>query len=88
MVRGLGSKLGLAVALPADRFAFRLRCTGCGLGLLESHITVVSSDNPLLEVRDMASGHCRSRPRVCPLSSIAAAWVLITSPVIWSSLLR
>ena len=73
LVRGLGSKLGLALAMPADRLAFLLRCTGSGLGLLDWPITVSSSDNPLLEVRDMSSGHRRSRPRVCPSSSIAAA---------------
>ena len=88
LVRGLGSKLGLAVALLVDRFAFLLRFAGSGLGLLELPITVVPSDNPLLEVRDMTSRHCRSQPRVCPLSSIAAACVLIMSLAIWSSLLR
>ena len=88
LVRGLGSKLGLAVALPADRFAFLLRCAGSGLGLLELPFTVVWHDCSESEVVDMASGHCSNRPRVCPSSSICAAWVLITSPVIWSSLLR
>ena len=41
LVRALGSKLGLAVALPEDRFAFLLRCTGSGLGSLELPFTVV-----------------------------------------------
>ena len=85
LVRALGSKLGLAVALPVDRFGFCLRLAGSGLGLLELPLTVVPSDISLSEVRDMTSGHCSNRPRVCPSSSIAAAWVLITSPAIWSS---
>ena len=45
LVRGLGSKLGLAVALPVDCFGFCLRLAGSGLGLLESPITFVSSEN-------------------------------------------
>ena len=88
LVRGLGSKLGLAVALPVDRFAFLLCCAGSGLGLLELPLTIIPSDISLLGVCGMASGHCSNRLRVCPLSSIVAAWVLIMSPVIWSSLLR
>ena len=55
LVRGLGSKLGLAVALPEDRFAFLLRCSGSGLGLLDLPTTVVPSDISLLEVADMTS---------------------------------
>ena len=88
LVRGLGSKLGLALALPEDRFAFLLRCTGSGLGSLELPFTVVPSDISLSSVRDMTSGHCSNRPRVCPSSSIAAAWVLMMSLAIWSRRLR
>ena len=88
LVRGLGSKLGLAVALPEDRFAFLLRCTGSGLGSLELPFTVDISEKSLLSVRDMTSGHCSNRPRVCPSSSIAAAWVLMMSLAIWSRRLR
>ena len=72
LVRGLGSTLGLAVALPEDRFAFLLRCAGSGLGSLEFPLTVDISDTSLSSVRDMTSGHCGNRPRVCPSSSIAA----------------
>ena len=63
LVRGLGSKLGLALALPEDRFAFLLRCTGSGLGSLEVPFTVDISDMSLSSVRAMTSGHCSNRSR-------------------------
>ena len=66
LVRGLGSKLGLAVALPEDRFAFLLRCTGSGLGLLELPLTVVPSDISLLAA-DLEFRICSVLfPPLCP----------------------
>ena len=67
LVRGLGSKLGLALALPEDRFAFLLRCAGSGLGLLESPLTVDISEISLLSVRAMTSGH-------------RAVWAMLNEP--------
>ena len=58
LVRGLGSKLGLTVALPVDCFGFCLRLARSGLGLLELPLIVVPSDISLSEVCSMASGHC------------------------------
>ena len=67
LVRGLGSKLGLALAMPADRLAFLLRCAAYG-------------ESALLKMGCVMGRQLRKWTRPCPASRGSPPLLLSRGP--------